>query len=99
MDHTKSAKYNYHVLMIKKSVSNNGNDTFPYFHKDLRKKIKKSSHGKEEILTNKKDSKRVLMIKKILIDKKELKISNRKTFKKIQKYYYKKKRFSETRKV
>ena len=53
----------------------------------------------KKILTNKKDSKRVLMIKKILTDKKELKISNRKIFKKIQKYSYKKKRFSETRKV
>ena len=39
------------------------------------------------------------MIKKILTDKKELKISNIKIFKKIQKNSYKKKRFSETRKV
>ena len=83
----------------KKSVSNNGIDMFPYFHKDLRKKIKKSSHGKEEILTDKKDSKRVQMIKKILSDKKELKIPNRKIFKKIQKNSYKKKRFSQTRKI
>ena len=81
-------------------VLNDGIHTLAYFHKDIDSHTKKSSHEKEEILTDKKDfhKKKIFsQIKRILKDFHKKKRFSR--IKRIQKDFHKKKKLSRIKRI
>ena len=84
----------------KRFVLNDGIHTLAYFHKDIDSHTKKSSHEKEEILTDKKDfhKKKIFsQIKRILKDFHKKKRFSR--IKRIQKDFHKKKKLSRIKRI
>ena len=81
-------------------VLNDGIHTLAYFHKDIDSHTKKSSHEKEEILTDKKDfhKKKIFsQIKRIPKDFHKKKRFSR--IKRIQKDFHKKKKLSRIKRI